>query len=140
TLDYMRRTNRSEEHVSLVEEYCQENLLWRTGKEEIQYSDVIALDLNTLQPTVSGPRRPQDKILVKDLANQFSSLLEKEYQRNYLPIKARQEQAWLSEGGSGSEFTYEHQHNKPDEVKVEKDDLRSVRIKIKNKEYVLSDG
>lgn len=140
TLEYMRRTNRSEAHINLVEDYCKENLLWRTGKEEIQYSHVLALDLDTLQPTVSGPKRPQDKILVKDLSSQFSLLLEKEYQRNYLPIKNRQEQAWLSEGGSGSAFTYENRLSKPNEIEVATDDIRSVRIKIKNKEYVLSDG
>ncbi len=140
TLDYMRRTNRSEAQIALVEEYCKSNLLWRTGKEEIRYSDVLELDLDSLQPTVSGPKRPQDKILVKDLSEQFSVLLEKEYRRNYLPIKARQEQAWLSEGGSGSEFTYEDRHLNPADVAVETDDIRSVRIKIKNKEYVLSDG
>ncbi|WP_353128636.1 aconitate hydratase AcnA [Parapedobacter pyrenivorans] len=140
TLEYMRRTNRPEAHINLVEDYCKENLLWRTGKEEIQYSHVLALDLDTLQPTVSGPKRPQDKILVKDLSSQFSLLLEKEYQRNYLPIKNRQEQAWLSEGGSGSAFTYENRLTKPNEIEVATDDIRSVRIKIKNKEYVLSDG
>lgn len=139
TLEYMRRTNRSSEQIALVEEYCKENLLWRTGKEEIVYSDVLELDLDTLEPTVSGPKRPQDKILVKNFSDQFSKLLEKEYRRNYLPIKQRQEQAWLSEGGSGSEFTYEDQR-KPADIEVEQDDIRSVRIKIKNKEYVLSDG
>ncbi|MGK6350614.1 aconitate hydratase AcnA [Parapedobacter sp. DT-150] len=139
TLEYMRRTNRSEEQVALVEEYCKENLLWRTGKEEIVYSAVLELDLNTLEPTVSGPKRPQDKILVKDLSTQFSHLLEKEYQRNYLPIWNRQEQAWLSEGGSGTAFIYE-EHPKSEDIAVETEDLRSVRIKIKNKEYILSDG
>ncbi len=139
TLDYMRRTNRAEEQVTLVEEYCKENLLWRTGSEEIVYSDVLELNLDTLEPTVSGPKRPQDKILVKDLSSQFSHLLQKEHQRNYLPIWNRQEQAWLSEGGSGTAFIYEEQPKNSD-IAVETDDLRSVRIKIKNKEYVLSDG
>lgn len=139
TLEYMRRTNRSEEQVSLVEEYCKENLLWRTGNEEIVYSHVLELDLDTLEPTVSGPKRPQDKILVKDLSQQFSHLLKKEYQRNYLPVKSRQEQAWLSEGGSGSQFVYEDRQ-KGSGVEVETEDIRSVRITIKNQEYVLSDG
>src|SRR3546814_2068752 len=47
TLEYMRRTNRSEEQIDLVEDYCKENLLWRTGNEDIQYSHVLELDLNT---------------------------------------------------------------------------------------------
>src|SRR5690606_20857720 len=97
------------------------------------------LNLDTLEPTVSGPKRPQDKILVKDFAAQFSQLLEKEYNRNYLPVKERQEQAWLYEGGSGSEFTYET-HPKDPVIEVKNENIRSVRIKIKNQEYVVSDG
>ncbi len=139
TLEYMRRTNRPEEQINLVERYCKENLLWRTGEEEIIYSDVLELDLSTLEPTVSGPKRPQDKILVRELHDRFSHLLEKEYSRNYLPLKQRQEQAGLSEGGSGTEFTYQSLRHL-DEVAVETDDIRSVRIKVKNKEYILSDG
>jgi len=139
TLEYMRRTNRSEEQIALVETYCKDNLLWRTGHEQIEYSHVLELNLDTLEPTVSGPKRPQDKILIKDFAPQFSRLLEAEYRRNYVPVKQRQEQAWLYEGGSGSEFTYE---NRPtdDVIQVETEDIHSVRIKIKNQEYVLSDG
>lgn len=139
TLEYMRRTNRSEEQIELVETYCKDNLLWRTGHEQIVYSDVLELNLDTLEPTVSGPKRPQDKILVKDFSSQFSSLLEKEYRRSYIPVKQRQEQAWLYEGGSGSEFTYENRAT-ADAIQVENEAIRSIRIKIKNQEYVLSDG
>lgn len=139
TLDYMRKTNRSEEQIALVENYCKNNLLWRTGNEEIEYTDVLELNLDTLEPTVSGPKRPQDKILVRDFAGKFSELLQKEYKRTYRPIKDRQEHAWLAEGGSGSEFTYESREI-PDTIQVETEDLRSVRIKIKNHEYILSDG
>ena len=139
TLEYMRRTNRSAEQIDLVAEYAHENMLWRTGNEEIIYSDVLELNLDTLEPTVSGPKRPQDKILVKDLASQFSHLMENEYNRNYIPVKERQVQSWLSEGGSGSEFIYEN-HLKSTGITVENDQIRSVRIKIKNQEYTLSDG
>lgn len=141
TLNYMRKTNRSESQIKLVEEYCKDNLLWRTGKEEIVYSHVIELDLGILEPTVAGPKRPQDKIFVKDLGRTFSQLLEEEHNRTYVAAKDRREQAWLEEGGSGTELRFEP---KPKEVqqsiKVEKEELQSVRIKLKNKEYVLSDG
>lgn len=139
TLEYMRKTNRSAEQVQLVEEYCKENLLWRTGSEDIVYTDVLELDLGTLQPTVSGPKRPQDKIYVKDLSDKFSELLNSEYNRSYKEVKQRQEQAWLSEGGSGSEFIYEPKETSKD-IAVETEEMRSVRVKIKNQEYVLSDG
>ncbi|KZE73572.1 aconitate hydratase [Myroides marinus] len=140
TLDYMRATNRSEKQVQLVEEYCKENMLWRTGKETIDYTAVLELDLNTLEPTVSGPKRPQDKILVKDLNKSFSVLLEQEYNRTYTDTKERREHAWLSEGGSGTEFSYEEKQLIGQATEVVNDSLRSVRIKQKNKEYVLSDG
>jgi len=142
TLHYMRQTNRDENHIELVEKYCKENLLWRTGKEEITYSAVVELDLSTLEPTVSGPKRPQDKILVRDLDQAFSSLLEEEYNRAYVSVKDRRESAWLSEGGSGTEFIYK-KLDKPTSqqpTEVVKEDMRAVRIKQKNKEYVVSDG
>src|SRR5690606_26901281 len=51
TLDYMARTNRSQKQIDLVREYCQENMLWRTGNEQIEYTKIVELDLNTLEPT-----------------------------------------------------------------------------------------
>src|SRR5690554_3559843 len=60
TLQYMRETNRTEEEIQIVETYCKENLLWRTGNENIEYSSVVEFDLSTLEPTVSGPKRPQE--------------------------------------------------------------------------------
>src|SRR5690606_23612724 len=65
TLQYMRQTNRNEEVTQSVETCCKENFLWRTGKETIQYSALVESDLGSIQPTVSGPKRPQDKILVR---------------------------------------------------------------------------
>lgn len=141
TLNYMRKTNRSDEQVKLVEDYCKDNLLWRTGKEEIEYSHLIELDLGILEPTVAGPKRPQDKIFVKDLGKTFSQLLEDEHNRTYVPAKDRREQAWLEEGGSGTELRFEPLPKEVEQsIKVEKEELQSVRIKLKNKEYVLSDG
>lgn len=139
TLQYMRRTNRSEEVVARVESYCKENMLWRHGNENITYSDVIELDLTKVQSAVAGPKRPQDRILVKDLHSEFETLLNKEFKRMYTPEGKRRDTAWLSEGGSGTAFTYEIQKH-TEEVAVEVDYLKSVRIKLKNEEYVLSDG
>lgn len=139
TLEYMRRTNRSEAQIALVETYCKENMLWRTGKEEITYSDIVQLNCSLIQPALAGPKRPQDRILVKELHEQFSDLLNKEYKRIYTPEGKRRDSAWLSEGGSGTTYTYEVQ-KQLDEVAVEVDSLQSVRIKLVNQEYVLSDG
>lgn len=141
TLDYMRKTNRSEEQINLVETYCKDNLLWRTGHENITYTHVLELDLGTLEPTVAGPKRPQDKILVKNLGKVFTELLEEEHNRTYVAAKDRREQAWLEEGGSGTELRFKPT-NKPGEqaYDIQKEELQSVRIKLKNKEYIVSDG
>ena len=141
TLQYMRQTNRTEEEIRIVETYCKENLLWRTGKETISYSSVVEFDLSTLEPTVSGPKRPQDKILVRNLDRQFEELLDREYSRSYHPVHDRRESAWLADGGSGTEFTFgKVPVNTTSPYEVEKEAMHSVRIKHKNKEMVLSDG
>ncbi|MEP5613917.1 MAG: aconitate hydratase AcnA [Cyclobacteriaceae bacterium] len=76
TLDYMRKTNRSEAHIDMVEAYAKENMLWRDDSAEIEYTDVIELDLGTVEPTISGPKRPQDKILLRNAKPQLSKLLD----------------------------------------------------------------
>lgn len=139
TLQYMHRTNRSKEDIAQVEAYCKENMLWRHGSEQITYTDILELDLSQIQSAVAGPKRPQDRILVRDLHNEFETLLSKEFKRMYTPEGKRRDTAWLSEGGSGTAFTYEIQ-KQVEEVAVELDYLKSVRIKLKNEEYVLSDG
>jgi len=140
TLDYMERTNRSPEQINLVREYCQENMLWRTGNEEIEYSSIVELDLSTLEPTVAGPKRPQDKILVKDLDATFRTILDKDFQRNYVAFDDRREHAWLNEGGSGTQFVQEATDEQKETLAIETTDLRSVKVKLKNGEYRLSDG
>lgn len=141
TLEYMHSTNRSAEQIKIVEDYCKSNLLWRTGKEEIQYSSVVEFNLSSLEPTVSGPKRPQDKILVKDLKTTFSHLLDSEHHRQYIPVLQRSESAWLADGGSGTEFTFGKvpvEHDSPHEVIQES--IHAVRIKHNHKEYIVSDG
>lgn len=140
TLDYMEKTDRTKEQIELVKTYCEENLLWRTGNEDIEYSEVVELDLGSLRPTVSGPKRPQDKIFVEDLDVKFRELLKEEFARDYVAVHDRQEHRWLVEGGSGTEFSGAEKHYTPD-VKVEKENnLRSVKIKFKNADYHISDG
>lgn len=141
TLDYMGRTNRTDAQIELVKSYCQQNMLWRTGEEDIEYSQVVELNLDSLEPTVAGPKRPQDKVLVKELDETFKSVLDAEFQRNYIPFDDRREHAWLNEGGSGTQFAPEKDEDADTSVlPVETGDLRTVKIKLKNGEYHLSDG
>ena len=141
TLRYMEATNRPDEQLRLVEQYAKANLLWRTGDEKITYSDVLTVNLSDLEPAVSGPKRPQDKILVKQLKDRFGTLLRSGFHREYVPMEDRQ--AWYSEGGSGTaRSTRVSQEQASDDIAVltEGEKLKSVRIIQNNQEYVLSDG
>ena len=75
TLRYLRLTGRSEDQVALVEAYCKENGLWHDPEEQPTYSQVVELDLSTVEPSIAGPRRPQDRIPLRDARNAFSAAL-----------------------------------------------------------------
>ncbi len=77
TLDYLRMTGRSEEQIDLVERYCKAQGLFRTGDDENLYSHVLELDLGTVESSVAGPKRPQDRVAVRDLHHSFSQDLVK---------------------------------------------------------------
>src|SRR5579862_3953886 len=62
TLAYLRLTGRPEWRVALVEAYCKENLLWHEPDEHPEYSQVVELDLDDVEPSLAGPRRPQDRV------------------------------------------------------------------------------
>jgi aconitate hydratase len=77
TLDYLRLTGRDEDLITLVKDYCQAQGLWHDANAvEPVFTDTLSLDLSTVEPTVAGPKRPQDKVLVKDLHNNFDHFLE----------------------------------------------------------------
>src|SRR6476661_8437784 len=62
TVGYLRLTGRSPERIALVEAYCKENLLWHEPAEHPEYSQVVELDLDDVEPSLAGPRRPQDRV------------------------------------------------------------------------------
>ena len=62
TIDYLRLTGRNEERVALVEAYCKENMLWHDPHAHPEYSQVLELDLGDVEPSLAGPRRPQDRV------------------------------------------------------------------------------
>ncbi|MDX6452692.1 MAG: aconitate hydratase [Gaiellaceae bacterium] len=62
TLEYLRLTGRSDERIALVEAYCKENLLWHDPTDHATYSQVVELDLGDVEPSLAGPRRPQDRV------------------------------------------------------------------------------
>jgi aconitate hydratase len=62
TLNYLRLTSRDEQRIALVEAYCKENHLWHEPDEHPEYSQVVELDLGDVEPSLAGPRRPQDRV------------------------------------------------------------------------------
>jgi aconitate hydratase len=75
TLNYLRLTGRSDERVKLVEAYCKENLLWHDESDHPTYSQVVELDLGDVEPSLAGPRRPQDRVPLASAKNAFIEAL-----------------------------------------------------------------
>ncbi|MGO1955873.1 aconitate hydratase AcnA [Microbacterium sp.] len=71
TLEYLRLTGREEHAVQLVEEYAKEQGLWHDPSREPEYSEYIELDLSTVVPSIAGPKRPQDRVLLSEAKEQF---------------------------------------------------------------------
>ncbi|MFN2223005.1 MAG: aconitate hydratase AcnA, partial [Candidatus Promineifilaceae bacterium] len=78
TLKYLRRTGRSKEQIALVERYTKAQGLFRTDDmPDPVYTDVVELDLSTVQPSLAGPNRPQDRIPLSEMRSKFESALQK---------------------------------------------------------------
>ena len=139
TIEYMRRSNRSEEQVTLVEDYCKANMLWRADEESIQYTDTITLDLSTIEPTVAGPKRPQDKILLKDFKLKFIQLMDQVYGRKY-SVPDKQLSRWFAEGG-GQPIDPAPPMPADSEVKQEKENgTKKVWVTLEHEKFEISDG
>nr|WP_214650967.1 aconitate hydratase [Brachybacterium halotolerans] len=75
TVDYLRLTGRSEEQLALVEAYAKRQGLWHDPSTEAQYSEYLELDLSTVVPSIAGPKRPQDRIILTQAKESFREVL-----------------------------------------------------------------
>ena len=71
TIDYLRLTGRSEEQLALVEAYAKEQRMWHDPSVEPVFSEYLELDLSTVVPSIAGPKRPQDRIVLSEAKEQF---------------------------------------------------------------------
>jgi aconitate hydratase len=95
TLRYLRLTGRSEEQIALVEAYYKEQGLFHTGDSpEAEYTQTLELDLATVEPSVAGPKRPQDRVLLKDAAASFEQQLPGLLAPTAKPLGTRTAAAW----------------------------------------------
>jgi len=77
TLAYLQFTARSAEQIALVEAYCKEQMLFRTDEiADPVFSDKLELDLGTVEPTVAGPKRPQDRVSLRNAKSSFTKVVE----------------------------------------------------------------
>jgi aconitate hydratase len=128
TLRYLEFTGRSREHVELVRAYMKEQGMFRTdATPEAEYSDLLELDLATVEPSLAGPRRPQDRIRLADSKRAFHGALEQMLAAGGPPPKAAEIARWKSEGGGAATV-------------AEAPARRGVRCAPQGREIVLCDG
>ena len=154
TLEYLSVTGRNEKHIRMVEEYLKANLLWRENEEKIQFTDIVELDLGSIEASLAGPKRPQDKIPLTRVKDRFVDILKTSYEREYITYNERlsapvkEEGNWLDEGGQTEEYIEEPDaEEKLGNVGIEvvptqaiKAGLKSAKIKTETSEYLISDG
>ena len=119
SLAYLRLTGRSEEQIALVEAYCREQGLFHDEKTpEAEYSELLALDLATVEPSLAGPKRPQDRVPLSKAGESFQAALPslmkpKSGAKTAAPANGNQKR-WEQEGGSpaaiGVEDPNVHEH------------------------------
>jgi len=79
TLKYLRFSGRDENTVNIVEKYAKEQGLWASNG--IEFTDTVSLDMSTIVPTISGPKRPQDKVSLTDASTGFKKVLKNATER-----------------------------------------------------------
>ncbi len=100
TLAYLRLTGRAEEHVRLVEAYCKaQGLFHSSGTPDPIFTATLELDLAAVEPSLAGPRRPQDRVALANARREFRRELAKEV-ANYNGVDTKVTDRWISEGGN----------------------------------------
>jgi aconitate hydratase len=95
TLRYLRLTGRSDEQIALVEAYYKEQALFHTSDSpEAEYTQTLELDLGAVEPSVAGPKRPQDRVLLKDAAGSFAQQLPSLLSPTAKPLGSRTAATW----------------------------------------------
>jgi aconitate hydratase len=92
TISFLTATGRDPDRVALVEAYARAQGFWRADMQDPVFTDTLSLDLSTVEPSIAGPKRPQDRIALRDAADNFATCLDKEFNRlDKAHIRARVE-------------------------------------------------
>jgi len=108
TLHYLRLTARPEELVDLVERYTKATGLFRHGDEEILYSEELELDMSTVEPSLAGPKRPQDRVTLSGLKESFKEHLTKPLTERGFDLKPEELGKKVLVKKDGEEFELTH--------------------------------
>jgi aconitate hydratase A / 2-methylisocitrate dehydratase len=101
TLEYLRLTGRPEHLVKLVEAYCKAQGLFHTaGAPEPVFSDTLELDLSKVEPSLAGPRRPQDRVSLSNARHDYRAQLVKEIVDHISGVDPKTVERWAAEGGN----------------------------------------
>ncbi|WP_363465162.1 aconitate hydratase [Halogeometricum borinquense] len=103
TLDYLELTGRDPEHIEVVREYLQAQGLF--GEQEPEYTEVVEFDLSTVEPSLAGHKRPQDRIPMGDVKHSFRSLIHGEFEDELGDIDEDALRRWLGDGGGATAET-----------------------------------
>ena len=82
TLKYLKKSNRSKEIIERVKNYSKKNLLWHHNSDLIEYTDLINFNMSDVVPTISGPKKPQEKIDISNVKEQTEDIIKNEFNGN----------------------------------------------------------
>jgi len=100
TLRYMQLTGRDEKLIETVEQYYKAQGMWRDDSRRMQYTSELELDLGTVQPSLAGPKRPQDRIALSDMQKQWWRDLEETFKVDTTTLRNNPVGGWTEEGGA----------------------------------------
>lgn len=101
TLEYLKLTGRSEENIALVENYAKAQGVWRDDRNDPVFTDVLELELSSVEPSLAGPKRPQDRIALSKVSESFLKDLTTAFKRNADEVNKEQ-------AVEGRDFTLTH--------------------------------
>jgi len=102
TLRYLRLTGREDKLIDTIEAYCRTQGMWREDGRVIQYSSTLELDMSTIEPSLAGPRRPQDRVALAAMKDQWHADLTNVFGKNG-GARTSTVVSWEDEGGAAEE-------------------------------------
>ncbi|MGA8443418.1 MAG: aconitate hydratase AcnA [Candidatus Sulfotelmatobacter sp.] len=129
SLKYLKLSGRTAEQIALVEAYCREQGMFHDGKtSEAEYSELLALDLGTVEPSIAGPKRPQDRVVLSQAGDSFQKALP-----SLIKPKSAASGTAVQTANAGSSANWEQEGGSPTAIGVEDPNVHEhVPATVKN--------